>query len=175
MGEHMYNAATLALSVVALLLSTVAAWRQIRHARSANDFAAVLEVYLRDVRDKDYQRDQDYVVNRLRAEHSPEGGIMALPEQPRNALWNVAFMYESIGMMHELGMMDSRIALGVFHFRVIQVWEAIRPFVQQERNIRQAPFLVFFENLYVKARATPPDDVYRTMGLLKDPALRGAA
>ncbi|MCF6523625.1 hypothetical protein [Streptomyces sp. JJ36] len=161
----MYNASTLAVSLLALLVSAVTAWRQFRHARSTRAFNAVLEVYLRDVRDKEYQRDQDFVVHRLATEHAPDRGVGGLPEQARHAVWNVAFLYESIGMMYAFGTLDHRIALGVFHHRVVQVWEVLRPYVLAERERRNGPFLAFFENLYLDARDASPEDLCRASGL----------
>lgn len=163
----MYNAATLGLSLIALVLSGIAAWRQHRQARSQSALTTILEVYFREIRQTDFQRDQRYVVTRLATEHPPppEGGIAALPEEAQLAIWNVGFMYESIGMMHALDMMDPRVALGVFNFRITQVWEAMEPYIRAERQVRQAPFLAFFENLYLEARDTPPERIYRQMGL----------
>lgn len=163
----MYNVATLGVSFIALVLSALAAWRQHHQARSQSALTTILEVYFRDIRDMDFQRDQTYVVTRLGAEHPPpaQGGIAALPEEAQHAIWNVAFMYESVGMMHALDMMDSRVALGVFNFRITQVWEAMEPYIMAERTVRRAPFLAFFENLYLEARATPPQELYRELGL----------
>ncbi|GAA4684386.1 hypothetical protein GCM10023347_44320 [Streptomyces chumphonensis] len=161
----MYNAATLAISLLALVVSSLAVWRQIRNARSAGAFATVLEVYLRDVRDKDYQRDQSYVLSRLAVEHPPADGIRNLPDDAQHAVWNVAFLYESLGMMYVLGNMDRRIALGTFNFRIVQVWEALEPYVVAERAARLSPFLAFFEHLYLEARSTSPVDLYRKAGL----------
>jgi hypothetical protein len=164
------GAVSLATSVVALVVSVLVAWRQDRKTKSAGDFAAVLEVYLRDVRDKEYQNDQHYVVSRLGREHPQPGTtVSGLPETARNAVWNVAFLYESIGMMYKLGVMDRRIALGVFHFRIVQVWEAIAPFAQAERSHRDGPFLAFFENLYHEARALSPHDLLTPMALHTTP------
>lgn len=157
---------SLATSIVALVVSVLVAWRQDQKTKSAGDFAAVLEVYLRDVRSKEYQDDQSYVVSQLTLDH-PQPGITVsgLPERERNAVWNVAFLYESIGMMYKLGVMDRRIAIGLFHFRIIQVWEAITPFVQAERQFRDGPFLAFFENLYCEARSISPYDLVGGMEL----------
>lgn len=134
--------------------------------KSTVDFAAVLEVYLREVRVKEYQDDQHYVVTQLLLDNpQPAVGVSGLPERARNAVWNVAFLYESIGMMYKLGAMDRRIALGVFHFRIIQVWEAIAPFAQAERLHRAGPFLGFFENLYCEARSVSPHSLLGNMNL----------
>ncbi|MEE1929845.1 hypothetical protein V1J52_16920 [Streptomyces sp. TRM 70351] len=165
----MHNAATLAVSLLALAVSAVTAWRQFRHTRTAKAFSAVLEVYLRDVRNKEYQRDQDYVVDRLVVEHSPGGGIAGLPEQARHAVWNVAFLYESIGMMYALEALDRRIALGVFNYRTVQVWGVLEPFVLKERERREGPFLHYFQRLYDDAIAVDVEELYRKSG----PRIRG--
>ncbi|HZG04026.1 MAG TPA: hypothetical protein VE546_10705 [Streptomyces sp.] len=162
----MYNAATLAVSLLALIVAAVTARRQFRHARRTSDFSAVLELYLRDVRNKEYQSDQDYVVHRLAEENTPDGGVGGLSdEDARHAVWNVAFLYESIGMMYALGVLDRCIALGVFNYRVVQVWEALRPFVLKEREKRKGPFLAFFENLYLDAKEADVEALYREVGL----------
>ncbi|MEC3992978.1 hypothetical protein VSR01_05220 [Actinacidiphila sp. DG2A-62] len=156
---------SLAASVVALAVSIVVAWRQDRQSRSAVDFAAVLEIYLRDVRNKDYQNDMHYVVTRLRSDHPQDGiPVSRLPERERNAVWNVAFLYESIGVMYELGAINRRIALGLFHFRIIQVWEAIVPYVRAEREYRDGPFLAYFEKLYAEAQSSHPSTASRVQG-----------
>jgi len=160
-----YNAATLAVSLLALIVAAVTARRQFRHARRTSDFSAVLELYLRDVRNKEYQSDQDYVVRRLAEKHAPDDGVGGLPKRARHAVWNVAFLYESIGMMYALGVLDRCIALGVFNYRVVQVWEVLRPFVLKEREKRKGPFLAFFENLYLDAKEADVEALYREVGL----------
>ncbi|MET9455679.1 hypothetical protein ABZY05_11425 [Streptomyces canus] len=161
----MYNALTLIISLVALALSGFATVRQLRYARSASDMTLLLEVALHNIRDKDFQNDQRYVLTRLVEEHPPEGGIDVLPEQAHTATRNVVFMYEYIGIMYALDMVDSRIALGIFNFRIRQVWETLEPYIRAERAARQAPFLPFFENLYLRAQVAPTEDILRSIGL----------
>ncbi|MFI2367799.1 hypothetical protein [Streptomyces sp. NPDC018833] len=127
--------------------------------------ALLLEVALSATRDKEFQNDQRYVLTRLVEEHPPEGGIDALPEQARIATRNVIFTYEYIGIMYALNMVDSRIALGIFHFRIRRVWETLEPYIRAERVARQAPFLPFFENLYIRAQDAPTEDILHSMGL----------
>lgn len=74
-------------------------------------------------------------------------------------------MYEYIGIMYALDMVDSRIALGIFNFRVRQVWETLEPYIRAERVARQAPFLPFFENLYLEAKAASTDEILGSIGL----------
>ncbi|MFI9169768.1 hypothetical protein [Streptomyces lincolnensis] len=89
----MYNAATLAVSFIALALSGFATLRQTRHARSTSDMTLVLEVALRNIRDKEFQNDQRYVLTELARDHPPNGGMDALPEPARSMTRNVACTY----------------------------------------------------------------------------------
>ncbi|MFJ3226770.1 hypothetical protein ACIPJS_25985 [Streptomyces sp. NPDC086783] len=161
----MYNVISLVISLIALALSGFATIRQLRYARSASDMTLLLEVALSATRDRGFQNDQRYVLTRLREEHLPDAGMDALPEQARTATRNVAFMYEYIGIMYALDMVDSRIALGIFHFRIRQVWETLEPYIRAERVARQAPFLPFFENMYIRSQDAPAEDILRSLGL----------
>ncbi|KAB2346464.1 hypothetical protein [Actinomadura rudentiformis] len=79
----MYNT----ISLIALALSGFTTLRQLRHAHSSSDMTMLLEVAMRNIRDKDFQSDQHYVLTRLAQEHSPDGGMDASrsPFVPRRA------------------------------------------------------------------------------------------
>ncbi|MGW8880470.1 DUF4760 domain-containing protein [Streptomyces mirabilis] len=161
----MYNALSLVISLVALGLSGFFTLRQLRQARSTSHMTMLLEVALHNIRDRDFQRDQQYVLTQLAQEHAAAVGMDALPEPARTVTRNVAFSYEYIGAMVALGMVDSGLALSVFHFRVKQVWRALEPYVRAEREIRNAPFLPFFEHLYLESCANPTPDFLRSLNL----------
>ena len=161
----MYNVLSLVLSLVALGLSGFATLRQLHQARSASHMTMLLEVALNNIRDRDFQRDQHYVLTQLTQDHAPAVGMDALPEPVRTMTRNVAFSYEYIGAMVALRMVDSRLALSVFHFRVGQVWITLEPYIRAEREIRNAPFLPFFENLYLLSRENPTADFLRAINL----------
>jgi hypothetical protein len=156
---------TVVISLLALLVSGATAWWQGGHARRAGVFASVLELFQRDVRDKEYQRDLDFVLRDLAGRHSPELGLSGLPDEDKHRVWNVAFLYESIGMLHALGALDRAIALGVFNHRVRQVWGVLEPYVRREREQRDAPFLAFFEHLALEAERVDVAALYRRTGL----------
>ncbi|SOD85859.1 hypothetical protein SAMN06272765_3294 [Streptomyces sp. Ag109_G2-15] len=164
-GLDMYNALSLVISLVALGLSGFATLWQLRQARSTSHMTMLLDVALHNIRDRDFQRDQHYVLTRLAQEHEPVVGMDALPEPVRTMTRNVAFSYEYIGAMVALGLVDSDLALSVLHFRVRQVWTALEPYARTEREIRNAPFLPFFENLYLVSFANPTADFLRSLNL----------
>lgn len=161
----MYNAASLIVALIALALSGFATVRQLGHARSTSDMTLILDVALRNIRDKDFQNDQRYVLSRLAGEHDPSHGLDALPEPARSMARNVALTYDYIGILYAMGMVDARVALGIFHFRISQVWEALEPYIRAERTVRQAPFCPFFENLYLHAHDRHPEKILRSIGL----------
>ncbi|MET8152420.1 hypothetical protein ACIBSW_18645 [Actinoplanes sp. NPDC049668] len=160
-----FNVATLIVSVAALAISAWAAIRQLRLVRGSSDLKLTAEILVGRFGSKDFQVDQRYVLERLAQEHDPALGISGLPEPAAAAAWNVGFMFENLGMMTVFGLVDRRIVLSIGNYRIQRSWEALEPFIRAERSIRDAPFLDFFENAYVEARATSPRDLYRSLGL----------
>lgn len=76
-------------------------------------------------------------------------------------------MYETVGIVFALGMVDRRIILSVFNYRIRQTWEALAPYIFAEREIKGAPFVPFFENLYREAVETDPAKIYAELRLRK--------
>src|SRR5829696_7240517 len=98
----MYAVASLVISLIALGLSGFATFRQLRHTRSTGELKMVLELAMNNIRDKEFQHDQRYVLTQLAAEHDAQQGIDALPEPVRSSVRNVVFTYEYIGMIATL-------------------------------------------------------------------------
>ncbi|MFI5838837.1 hypothetical protein ACIA8K_03865 [Catenuloplanes sp. NPDC051500] len=155
----------LALSVVAIIVSSWTAVRQMIITRKSSNLQATTDVLIAQFGDRTFQADQRYVVTRLREEHDPQLGIDALPEPATAKAWNVGFMYENLGIMLAFGLVDRRIILSIGNYRLRQVWEALAPYIETERRMRGAPFLNFFENAYVQARETEPTDIYHRLSL----------
>ncbi|GID91412.1 hypothetical protein ACFQFC_10555 [Amorphoplanes digitatis] len=160
-----FNVATLIVSVAALAISGWAAARQLRLVRGSSDLKLTAEILVGRFGSKEFQVDQRYVLERLGQDHDPALGIGGLPEPAAAAAWNVAFMYENLGLMLVFGLVDRRIVLSIGNYRIQRSWEALEPFIRAERSLRDAPFMNFFENAYVEACATSPGDIYRSLGL----------
>ncbi|NGO75467.1 hypothetical protein G6045_07220 [Streptomyces sp. YC504] len=75
-----------------------------------------------------------YVCTRLRAEHSPELGISGLPRPAREAVYDIAYYLQTFAGMASLGVAGERELLALLHTRVPQVWNALRPYVEKERE-----------------------------------------
>jgi hypothetical protein len=156
---------SLVVSVIALALSSFSTFRQIRHTRSASEMKMVLELALHNIRDKDFQDDQRYVLTQLNKDYGAEQGIDALPEPVRSAARSVAFTYDYIGMISALRMVDPRVVQAIFHFRVKQAWQALKPYIQRERQLRRAPVCPFFEALVIQLETQPVDKVIQSLGV----------
>jgi len=46
-----------------------------------------------------------------------------------------------------------------------QAWHRLEPFIQAERDLRGAPYVVYFEDLVCRAHTRDPRRVYRELGL----------
>ncbi|MEU8821969.1 hypothetical protein [Actinoplanes sp. NPDC048796] len=155
----------LALSVLAIIVSGWAAFRQLAIARGTSNLQATSNVLIAQFGDRAFQDDQRYVFARLRDEHEPDLGIDGLPEPANVKAWNVGFLYENLGIMLAFGFVDRRIILSIGNYRIRQAWEVLAPYIEAERDIRGAPFLPFFENAYVLACETQPDDIHNKLRL----------
>lgn len=165
----MYAQLSLVISVIALALSGFATFRQLNHTRSTSEMKMVLDVALHNIRDKDFQNDQRYVLTQLALDHDPGQGIDALPEPARSMVRNVAFTYDYIGMISTLKMVDPRIVVAVFHFRTVRAWKALEVYIRRERALRQAPVCPFFENLVAQIGDKPVEEVLRSLKVRYSP------
>ncbi|MFJ3670625.1 hypothetical protein ACIPSE_29625 [Streptomyces sp. NPDC090106] len=162
-----FNVLSLVLSAVALVASTWGIGRQVARSRADGDRAWTTELLLTHVRDREFQEDQRWVLTRLAAEHSPDGGFNALPEEVAYRVWNVAVMFEAICITQYFDIVSDSILTSLTHYRLMRTWEAIEPFVLAERAHRGSVVFPFFEHAYATARRTDPDALYRRLGLLR--------
>ncbi|WP_327047182.1 hypothetical protein OG320_04635 [Microbispora sp. NBC_01189] len=81
------DAATLAVSVLALVVSVITALRQTTMMRNSNQLPVLVELF-QEFRSAEWQRAEAYVLGRLRTEHDPQAGCSALPDEARIAVNN---------------------------------------------------------------------------------------
>jgi hypothetical protein len=146
----------LAISLITVGISTVLVARQIRFQRHANQVPVVISLG-QEYRSDDFQRAQDYVVNTLRSEHDPSSGISGLPDQARHDVRQVSTFFTNLGTLVFLGMIDEEFAIGFLGYRARNDWEALEPYIVQERQLTNNPdLLVFFEDLVCRVRENGP-------------------
>ena len=116
--------------------STWGIGKQVARSRAESDRAWTTELLLTHVRDRDFQRDQAWVLTRLDEEHSGE----------------------AISITQHVDIVNDGILTSLVHYRLIRTWEAIEPFVLAQRARRGSVVFLFF--LYrrlalLKADGTP--------------------
>jgi hypothetical protein len=131
MDSTVLNVIALAISLLALLVSSVLAFRQTQVQRQANH-ALVMDL-IREGRQRDWHVAYDYVCTSLPAIHEPNCGVSGLPEEAQGHFYNVAYYYHSFALMVALGVLDERQVIWLFRHRVITVWRSIQPYVERER------------------------------------------
>ncbi|MFM9633512.1 MULTISPECIES: DUF4760 domain-containing protein [Streptomyces] len=127
------NVLALTISICALTTSVWLAGHQVRAAQQANCLPAYLEL-LSEFRSPELHDQYAYVCSRLNQEHSPDGGLRALPVGPREIAYNVAYFFQTFASLYALGIIDEKTAIMMVRSRTIKVWEALRPYVERERQ-----------------------------------------
>jgi hypothetical protein len=152
------SVSALAVSILALLVSILLTTRQIRLLRDANHIPAIVNL-LSEFKDPELHQDYRYVTQQLRTEHQPQLGLSGLPEPARSSVIRVAYYFNTFAFLVGFGIIDERrlFMTGVGD-RIIAVWDAIRPYVEQERKQDGFRVLAMLENLreLADARRIPP-------------------
>lgn len=143
MQPVIFNIIAIVLSVVALATSTYTAWRHQALQKAANFIPTYMQL-LKQCQTMEFHDHYRYVTTQLKAEHDPKLGISGLPDDARRAVYDIAYFFHSVGILVLLRFLDDRI-LPAMRPRVINVWEAIEPYVEHEREI-----LGFGEHHYMR-------------------------
>jgi hypothetical protein len=132
-----FNTAALAASFAALTVSTLMAIRQVRTARHANQLPVIVEIF-REMGSSDaYQRERT-LFDGLPSQ-DPKLGVEGLPEPLRSCVYQVGNYYLMLSYLTLLEILDHRLAVLPIHYRAVRVWNAIAPFVYEERRRRGDP------------------------------------
>ena len=133
------NITAIALSVLALGTSTWLAVRQVLLSKRANHLPAYLHL-LSEFRSREFNDHYLYVCEKLTEEHEAALGISGLPENAREAVYDIAYYYQELAILILTRIVDEDVVLAFFHWRIIEkrAWEAIAPYVAREREISKA-------------------------------------
>lgn len=124
------------LSIIAIAISLYIGFRQIAQFRRVNHFPVVANL-LADFRNADFHVKYNYVVTKLRSEHPTVLGIMNLPEGARSDVIDIAFYFQTFASLRRFKILRESKNLGNLYRRTIDVWDAIEPYVLQERVMSQ--------------------------------------
>ena len=76
----------------------------------------------------------NYVTHRLKVDYSPTHGVFGLPEHAQAAVVDVAYYYQNLANMMNFGLLDKDAVLPMIQTRIVNLWGAIKPFVEVERQ-----------------------------------------
>jgi hypothetical protein len=124
------------VSLLALAIGSFIGLRQARLAQSANRIAVLIS-QMNDFRLRKFNEDHIYLVKHLPKEHNSQLGISGLPEEVRNSFYNVVYFYQILAVLVILRALNKREILTLYQRRVVELWDAVEPFVKQERKINK--------------------------------------
>ncbi|MEU4665253.1 hypothetical protein AB0F83_26240 [Micromonospora chalcea] len=153
------NVAALVASLIALGVSSIIAFQQIRLSRHANQIPVALE-FLWKMRPAEFLRREENLWTEL-PKQDAELPFLDLPQPLRDDAQEIATFYQTISYLIALGVIDERLAILPLHYRAPKTWSVIRQFVMNERARRADPlsFLNAFENLVGIINSSDVDDL----------------
>src|SRR5262249_24447235 len=101
----------------------------------------------------------EYVYENL-ASHDSEGGLSGLPTEVRHHVMDVCYFLQQIACLIILDVINEREFVALFRSRVIATWDAVGPFIKQERLIDPrlgAEFFTPLEAFATKAKKMSPE------------------
>jgi hypothetical protein len=159
------NVIALVVSVAAFAVSSVFAIKQLRSARVANNTVVTIELLAREWRTEEFLESEDYVLNKLTKEHSPNQGTSGLPFEARKHVTRFAQFYSSLGMMWVFNAVDKSLIMSTVSYRVQAAWIALEPYIMTERRMGRPAYLTFFEHLACVASEADTVQLQKSLGL----------
>lgn len=158
----------LAISLLALAVSTLLTIRQIRLASGSNHLPVVLNAF-RESRLPGWFTAQEYILEKLTGEFSPSRGWRGLPEDIRSLININGIFYDDIGKLVAHGVIGEDFVIGSYGTTVVELWDKLAPYVYEERRSYTPNFWIYFEDLATRVAAKDPDTVYGKLRLGKRP------
>ncbi|QQM42462.1 DUF4760 domain-containing protein [Streptomyces liliifuscus] len=158
------NVVTLFVSVTALVTSAWLARSQLMSARKSTVLAMILEGF-KDSRGDDYLEAVEYVLYRLAVEHPQPVSYLQLPEEAKRHVQRIGLFYNDLGKLVAHGIIDESLIIGLYGRSLLRAWIVLAPFVYLERQAHRRNTMPYFEDIAWRASNTPPEVVYRKLGL----------
>jgi len=159
------NVIALVVSIAAFSVSSIFAIKQLRSARVANNTVVTIELLAREWRTEEFLESEDYVLNKLAKEHSPDQGTSGLPFEARKHVTRFAQFYSSLGMMWVFNAVDKSLIMSTVSYRVQAAWLTLEPYIMTERRAGRPAYLTFFEHLACVASEADTLQLQQRLGL----------
>jgi hypothetical protein len=164
----MENVAALAISLIALVVGVLLTVRQIQLARGGNHLPVVLETF-KESRSRDWFEAQEYILTKLAQEYPADCGYCGLPAPIRDKVNVIGLFFDDLGKLVAHRVIDERLALGSYGPPIAFMWDALAPYVYEERQAHVPYFWVYFEDLAARMASVNPEVVYAKLGLCRRP------
>lgn len=167
-GSTALNLLALVVSAGALATSFVVSLRQLRLADNSNLLPVIIDMF-QETRSPEFLRSVEYIRSELAAAHPPGDGYRHLPPEPKEHIRRVGMFYDDVGRLVAHGVVDERLVLGAYHRNVQRMWEALSPYVYNERDRHDTLTMTYFEDLAARAGATSGNAIHASLGLRRLP------
>ena len=144
---------------IAAIASAVWAWQSVREARRANAVPALID-FFREYRS--YEPSRRYVLRDLK-KHDSELGVSELPGEARGHVVAVCHYLDQLGLLVERHMVDPEAVAGLMGDSILFCWQALEPYLRQERAARGRDYAAYFEALVESVWAIGPSAARRRL------------
>jgi hypothetical protein len=149
----------LILSALALVVSLLAALRQLQLAKHANTLPMLIDLF-REHRGSRLTEARRFVSDDLQ-NYEMSYGLAGLPEYGRGLTQDLVRYYDNLGALVAHELVDLGPVAGYLGGSIIDMWNHVKPVVEAERSFRRASadptrWQAYFENLYLLVRETQP-------------------
>jgi hypothetical protein len=154
MLSSLLNVVALVISLLALGVSTYLAVRQALVARQANQITVFVDL-LREARSPEFRNRERSLWQKIK-DYDPALGFAGLPKEQRDDAEVVCSYYSALAYCIAIGVVEHDLAVIPIHYRLLNTWKAVYPFVAAERKIRGdgESFLNLLEDFVAEARQT---------------------
>jgi hypothetical protein len=134
------------ISITAVVVSVVVASRQERLARNASNALVAIELLDRERRSDEFLESEDFIVNVLSGQYGAERGVSGLPFEARRHVSRIGLFYNNLGQMLAVRAVNRTLLFSTASYRSRQAWLILRPFIEEERRLRNDRYLSHFEH-----------------------------
>lgn len=160
----MINVVAIVISATSLAVSGVLAVRQNRTASAGYSLPVVLEIF-DQFRSEEFFEARQYVFHDLNKDFERPMAYTDLPPDVRTKVRIVGGRYDDLGKLVAHGVVGEELIIGSSGTAIRRVWEAVAPFVYEERRKTGALTWAYLEDLAERALRNPPQAIYTKLGL----------
>jgi hypothetical protein len=167
MTATVLSVSSLLVSVLALLVSSLVAWRQLGIMRQSNLLPVTLDMF-GEFRTPAFRISMRYLTERLWEDHPPADDLdmLGLPDDVREKIVPVVSYFNNVGLLVANGLIDERTVQSFMGSSVLRAWTRVSPYIRVERDKRGDPdYNGYFEHLAARCRQWPP----KPLGLQRVP------